>query len=98
VRVERLGNIDNTNDIDGLAGLIAACDLVVTASNTTAHLAGAVGCPTVVFAPYGHARFWSWFKDRADSPWYPHVRVLRQAAGEPWANFIASANLSALIG
>jgi hypothetical protein len=98
VRVEHLDDIDNTNDLDGLAALMAACDLVVTVSNTTAHLSGATGCPTVVFAPYGHARLWYWFKDRNDSPWYPHLQVLRQNAGEPWADLIASANLAALIG
>ncbi len=40
-----LADIDNTHDIDGLAALITACDLVVTVSNATAHLAGALGKP-----------------------------------------------------
>ena len=51
VRVEHLDDIDNTRDIDGLAALISACDLVVTVSNTTAHLAGALGRPTFVMVP-----------------------------------------------
>ena len=53
VRVERFADIDNTNDIDGLAALICACDAVVTVSNTTAHLAGALGRPTFVLVPFG---------------------------------------------
>ena len=90
VTVERLDDIDNTNDIDGLAALIKACDVVVTVSNTTAHLAGAVGVPTWVFVPFGYARLWYWFKYREQSPWYPRVRVKRQADGQSWADLISS--------
>jgi ADP-heptose:LPS heptosyltransferase len=90
VRVERLPDIDNTQDIDGLAALITACDAVVTVSNTTAHLAGALGRPTWVMVPHGHARFWYWFRDDADSPWYPRVHLKRQARGQSWADLIAA--------
>jgi Tfp pilus assembly protein PilF len=91
IRIERLGDIDNTNDIDGLAALITACDAVATVSNTTAHLAGALGRPTWIFAPFGNARIWYWFRQRSDSPWYPHVRLCRQQQGESWVNLITSA-------
>ena len=90
VRVERLPDIDTMNDIDGLAALITACDAVVTVSNTTAHLAGALGRPTWVMVPHGHARIWYWFRDRPDSPWYPRVRVLPQQRAQPWADLIAA--------
>jgi ADP-heptose:LPS heptosyltransferase len=69
--------------------MIAACDAVVTVSNTTAHLAGALGKPTCVLVPFGHARIWYWLKDRPDSPWYPHLRLWRQARAQPWAELIA---------
>lgn len=87
--VERLPDIDTMNDIDGLAALTTACDAVVTVSNTTAHLAGALGVPTWVMVPHGHARIWYWFRDRPDSPWYPRVRVHRQNRAQPWAELIA---------
>jgi ADP-heptose:LPS heptosyltransferase len=93
VCVEHLDDIDTTNDIDGLAALIAACDAVVTVSNTTAHLAGALGKPTCVLVPFGHARIWYWLKGRPDSPWYPHLRLWRQARTQPWADVIAMAAL-----
>ncbi len=98
--VERLDDIDNTNDLDGLAALIAACDVVVTVSNTTAHLAGALGKPTVVFVPAGQARLWYWFHAGDESPWYPHVRIKRQGKNQPWADLVASAagEISALVG
>jgi len=89
VTVERLPDIDNTNDLDGLAALMAACDAVVTVSNTTAHLAGALGRPTWVMVPYGHARIWYWFHDRDMSPWYARTRVRRQRSGEPWREVVA---------
>ena len=90
IEVERLDEIDNTNDIDGLAALITACDAVVTVSNTTAHLAGALGKPVWVFVPYGHARIWYWFKDGGHSPWYPRVQVRRQAVGQSWSHLVTS--------
>ncbi len=99
VAVERLADIDNTNDIDGLAALIGACDAAVSVSNTTAHLAGALGTPTWTFVPHGHARIWYWFKHGEDSPWYPRVRVRRQAERQPWRGLVASivGELSALL-
>jgi hypothetical protein len=44
-------SIDKWNDLDGLAALIAACDLVVTTSNTVAHLAGALGVRVLLMLP-----------------------------------------------
>ena len=44
--------IDNFNDIDGLAALIQACDVIVTVSNTTAHLAAALGKPVLIMLPF----------------------------------------------
>lgn len=90
ITVERLADIDNTNDLDGLAALMSACDAVVTVSNTTAHLAGALGRPTWVMVPHGHARIWYWFHDRDVSPWYPRVRVRQQQSAQSWTDVVAS--------
>ena len=89
--VERLEDIDNTNDLDALAALITACDFVVTVSNTTAHLAGALGKPTWLFVPHSGGRLWYWFVDRDDSPWYPRVRIKRQKQAQSWKDLIMSA-------
>jgi hypothetical protein len=61
-----MADVDNINDVDGLAALITACDAVVTV-NTTSHLAGALGVRTWVMAP-NQTRIWYWFRDIADSP------------------------------
>lgn len=58
VTLHRVEEIDNYRDIDGLAAIIQACDLVVTASNTTAHLAGALGRKTLLLLPFSRGRFW----------------------------------------
>jgi tetratricopeptide (TPR) repeat protein len=83
--------VDNLNDIDGVAALIDACDLVITVSNTTAHLAGALGKRVFVMLPYAQGRLWYWHEGRADSPWYPSARLLRQPAMGDWASVIESA-------
>ena len=100
IAVEHVDEIDNTNDIDGLAALIGACDAVVTVSNTTAHLAGALGTPTFVLVPFGQAQLWCWFKEGDTSPWYPRVHLRRQAIGQPWADLVPAVAdaVSALVG
>ena len=85
IHIERVADVDNTNDLEGLAALITACDAVVTVSNTTTHLAGALGVRTWVMAP-NQTRLWYWFKGIADSPWYPFVRVHDQKPAQVWAD------------
>ncbi len=85
-----LDAIDNTHDIDGLAALISACDIVVTVSNTTAHLAAALGKPVIVLLPW-HTPLWYWHLDADTSPWYPSVRLLRQASPGDWATAVNAA-------
>ncbi len=91
IGVQKLDDIDNFHDIDGLAALIQACDIVVTVSNTTAHLAAALGKPALVLVPSSSALFWYWHIDRADSPWYPSVVLLRQTRNGDWSSAIATA-------
>jgi tetratricopeptide (TPR) repeat protein len=90
IEIVRLKDIDNTNDIDGLAALVSACDVVVTVSNTTAHLAGALGVPTWVFVPYGFAHLWYWFAGKEQSPWYPRVTVKCQGEKQSWEELISA--------
>ncbi|MDX2222988.1 MAG: tetratricopeptide repeat-containing glycosyltransferase family protein, partial [Rhodospirillaceae bacterium] len=72
---------DRREDIDALAARIAALDLVVTVSNTTAHLSAALGVPTWVLTPRGKGGLWYWFDHGDFSPWYPSVRLFRFANG-----------------
>ncbi len=62
--------------------VVAGCDLVVTADNTNAHLAAALGKETwVLLADPPH---WRWLTERADSPWYPTARLFRQPVAGDW--------------
>jgi hypothetical protein len=65
---------------------------VLTVSNTTAHLAGALGRPTWVLMSRSTARFWYWFTDREDSPWYPTVRLFRQRVPGEWGPVLERAH------
>lgn len=90
VEITHLDEIDNTQDIDGLAALIEACDAVLTVSNTTAHIAGALGKPVWIMMPHAQGRLWYWFQNRRDSPWYPGARLIRQQPGQSWADVVAA--------
>ena len=87
--VEREPTIDTFNDVDGLAALIDACDVIVTISNTTAHLAGALGKPVLLMLPHAVGRFWCWQAERSDTLWYPNVRVFRQPVEGDWASVLS---------
>ena len=69
-------------DYEDTVAAIAALDLVVTVDTSVAHLAGAMGRAAWVLLPY--AADWRWFRQRADSPWYPSLRLFRQAAPARW--------------
>jgi tetratricopeptide (TPR) repeat protein len=90
--ITHIDDIDNFHDIDALASLIDACDIVVSVSNTTVHLAGALGKPTLVMLPYALGRIWYWHErheNRDRSPWYPACRLFRQTAIGGWRPVIA---------
>jgi tetratricopeptide (TPR) repeat protein len=80
-----LKEIDLFNDVDGALSIIAACDIVVTSSNTTAHLAGALGKETLLLLPYSVGKFWYWHAIDGKSIWYPSVRVFEQEQQGDWS-------------
>ncbi len=76
-------------DLNGLLedslNLLAALDLFITCSNTTAHLSSAAGLPTWILVPAGKARIWYWFLEGTQSPWYLKARLFRRQHRESWA-------------
>jgi ADP-heptose:LPS heptosyltransferase len=88
VTVVNLDSVNKYDDIDGLAAIIQACDLVISIDNTTVHLAGALGKDTRVLLPYVSA--WRWMLGRKDSPWYQSLRLYRQPAVFDWVGAFAN--------
>jgi len=76
-------------DFAETAALVSCLDLVISVCTSTAHLSGALACPTWVLLP--HTPDWRWLLDRDDSPWYPTLRLFRQGADGNWASAVAKA-------
>lgn len=81
------------------AARIQALDLVVTVDTLMAHLAGALGVPCWVMLPALGAD-WRWLRGRSDSPWYPSLRLYRQARPGDWPEVVGriKADLAGLSG
>ena len=75
IEVQHFDDLDTRDDIDGVAALASACDVIITVSNTTAHLGGALGVPTWVLVPIGAGRLWYWGDQMTATPWYSTVRL-----------------------
>ena len=88
IEVVQCTSVDNREDLDGLAALIEVCDMVISTSNVTVHMAGALAKETWVLLPYV-ANFW-WLLERTDSVWYPSLRLYRQPNLDDWDSVYAS--------
>ena len=80
--------IDQMASLDDFAAQIAALDLVVAGSNTTVHLAGALGRPVWTMVPF--VPDWRWQMGRDDTLWYPSMRLFRQPERGDWESVIQS--------
>jgi tetratricopeptide (TPR) repeat protein/ADP-heptose:LPS heptosyltransferase len=90
-------SINLREELDDLAALIAALDLVISVSNVTVHLAGAVGTPT--WALLTRAPSWRWMSGLDEAPWYRSVRFIRQGIDGRWEPVFREAlsHLAALV-
>ena len=77
-------------DLDTMAALLTALDLVITPPGYVAHLAGALGVRTWLLVPSGAD--WRHSIDvvsQVRSVWHPTVKMYRQTKGQTWQNFFA---------
>ena len=84
MRVETLGpDFDAGPDafVDA-AAVMESLDLVITCDTSIAHLAGALARP--VWVALKSDAEWRWMTERPDSPWYPTMRLFRQAQRGAW--------------
>jgi tetratricopeptide (TPR) repeat protein len=64
------------------ASFLGQMDLLITIDSAPAHLAGALGVPVWVLVTKNPD--WRWLLGRNDSPWYPRLRLFRQASRGDW--------------
>ena len=72
--------------MDAFAAQIAAMDMIISVSNTTVHVAGALGVPTWVLL--NTLPLCVWMAEGDGSPWYPSIRLFRQTEAGEWADVI----------
>jgi tetratricopeptide (TPR) repeat protein len=68
------------------AQLLTTLDAVVSVDTAIAHLAGALGLPTLVLLPYSPD--WRWGLTSETTRWYPTATLLRQPRPRDWAAVI----------
>jgi tetratricopeptide (TPR) repeat protein len=74
-------------DLAETAAAMEQLDLIVTVDTAVAHLAGALGRRVWVMLPA--LPDWRWLLGREDSPWYPTMRLFRQARLGDWSDVVA---------
>jgi ADP-heptose:LPS heptosyltransferase len=74
-------------DMSDTAAAIANLDLVISVDTMIAHLAGALGKP--VWTLLSFAADWRYPTGRDETPWYPGMRLYRQAEPGNWAELMA---------
>jgi ADP-heptose:LPS heptosyltransferase len=65
---------------------LSGMQLVITVDTALAHLAGALGIPTLMLVAF--IPDFRWMMGRDDSPWYPTLRIYRQPSPGDWDTVI----------
>ena len=88
--LERIDGLDLFADLDGVMAAIASCDVVVTTSNVTAHLAGAIGKRTLLVYLRAQPAFHYWEPDAGGhSRWYPSLEIVSGPSVGTWTEALA---------
>ena len=74
------------HDFSDTAALIMNLDLVIAVDTSSAHLAGALGKPVWLLSRFDGC--WRWLLERADTPWYPSMKIYRQPQARDWASVL----------
>ena len=82
-QLEVLDATDELDDFASTAALISQLDLVVAVDTSVAHLAGAIGVPTLVLLKKSGSSYFP--AGRQDTPWYPSTRSSWQHVHGDWS-------------
>jgi len=75
------------DDYEETAALCASLDLTLSVCTSVIHLNGALGKPVWVMVPA--VAEWRYGVQGDSMPWYPSVRLIRQASGGDWSDVFA---------
>ena len=84
IKIDDYEGVNKFSDIDGLTALISNCDIIVTSSNVTAHIAGALGKKTFLFVPFQRGKLWYWSEEQGVSLWYPSIKIFTAETSNEW--------------
>lgn len=97
--IEQLGAASLVHDVGrGIfdfaeaASVLTQIDLLISIDAPIAHLAGGMGLPAWVLLP--HNADWRWGVGRADTPWYPSLRLFRQHSPGDWNSVLTQVRTS----
>jgi tetratricopeptide (TPR) repeat protein len=79
--------IDECADLMETAAMLGELDLAICVDTAVMHLAGALGKPLWMLNRFETE--WRWMLGRADSPWYPSMRIFRQQRPNDWSGVVA---------
>ena len=85
-------DIDSLENLDDFAAQIAALDLVISTSNATVHMAGALG--KKVWNLLRYMPSWRWMLNKRDTLWYPSMKLFRQNRIGDWLSTFAEVELA----
>ena len=92
LKIHQDEEINSLSSLDDFAAQISALDLVISTSNTTVHLAGALGKQVWTLLP--HIPDWRWTLEREDTLWYPKMRLFRQHRIGDWSDVFQQVKLA----
>jgi hypothetical protein len=75
-------------DIEATAALVNSCELVITVDTMIAHLAGALGRPTLLLLKT--APDWRWTPGAERTSWYPTMRLFTQKTVGEWSGVVSA--------
>ncbi len=64
-------------DLDDLMSILKNLDIFVTVSNSTAHLAAAMGVKTLLICPKKSSTYFYWSNQSNKTPWYKNVQIFK---------------------
>ena len=71
-------DIDLFNEFIKIGAILKNLDLFITVSNSTAHLAGALGVKTLLIKPFKQATFHYWNQPTNKTPWYNSIELIEK--------------------